>query len=175
MPKDVLEGYLRVSMQAHIPQDLAPKSLAALRKDRRDAFAIIRELSPEELPLFRDAVAQKGKQWISIIDTRPADFTQKLPRLPVRKSANVRPFPKPPTDEPCMADEDDRIITRQGIRYLPVSLAAERAQAPRTTLHSWLRTKKEFAGRPLDVYNSPTAHKVFLSEESVEKTGEPLY
>lgn len=76
--------------------------------------------------------------------------------------------PPPPRDGATVAEDDDRIITKQGTRYFPVSLAAERAQVPRTTLLDWIKNK-QFAGRPLETYNSPTAHKAFLSDESVHR------
>jgi hypothetical protein len=65
--------------------------------------------------------------------------------------------------------EDDRIITKGGVRYFPLSLAAQVAQAPRTTLLSWINARVEFQGRPLQTYNSPTARKSFLDEESVRR------
>lgn len=76
------------------------------------------------------------------------------------------------THERKMADEDDRIITKQGSRYFPLSLAAERAQVPRTTLLNWLKAKVNFQGRPLQIYKSPTVHKSFLPEESVQRVAE---
>jgi hypothetical protein len=48
-------------------------------------------------------------------------------------------------------------------------LAAEHAQVPRTTLLNWIKAKKVFQGRELQTYNSATAHKLFLSEESVDR------
>lgn len=65
--------------------------------------------------------------------------------------------------------EDDRIITRGGNRYLPVSLAADLAQVPRTTLLNWMKAKVKFQGRPLQTYYSQTARRTFLKEESVER------
>jgi hypothetical protein len=75
----------------------------------------------------------------------------------------------PTTHGATVAQQDDRILTKQGTRYFPVSLAAEIAQVPRTTLVDWIKAKKTFAGRSLQIYNSPTARKLFLSEESVER------
>src|SRR5579872_800289 len=65
--------------------------------------------------------------------------------------------------------EDDRIITKEGVRYLPLSLAAPLAKAPRTTLLDWVKAKTEFQGRPLQTYHSPTMRRFYLSEESVER------
>lgn len=65
--------------------------------------------------------------------------------------------------------EDDRIIVKDGVRYFPLSLAAEVAQVPRTTLVDWINEKMKFQGRALDVYHSPTARKTFLDEESVHR------
>lgn len=71
--------------------------------------------------------------------------------------------------ETVPVEQDDRIIVKQGTRYLPVSLAADIAQVPRTTLIDWIKAEKKFAGRLLQTYNSPTVHKLFLSEESVQR------
>lgn len=65
--------------------------------------------------------------------------------------------------------EDDRIITKGGDRYFPLSLAANFAQAPRTTLLTWIKAKVKFEGRSLKTYDSPTARKMYLAEESVER------
>ena len=76
--------------------------------------------------------------------------------------------PETQTHKPRMV-EDDRIITKQGGRYFPISLAADFAQAPRTTLLNWIKAKVKFQGRPLQIYNSPTARKAYLTEESVQR------
>jgi hypothetical protein len=65
--------------------------------------------------------------------------------------------------------EDDRIITKEGIRYFPISLAAQESHVPRTTLVDWIKAKTKFNGQPLKIYNSPTAKKLYLSEESLER------
>lgn len=91
--------------------------------------------------------------------------------------------PEPLADPPVLPDnrhphktgygetmlEDDRIITKEGVRYLPLSLASQEAQAPRQTLLNWIKAKVKFQGRPLQIYKSPTARKSFLSEESVQR------
>jgi len=63
--------------------------------------------------------------------------------------------------------EDDRIITKAGVRYFPLSLAAELAQVPRQTLLNWIRNETQFEGRTLTIYNSPSAGKLYLAEESL--------
>lgn len=78
------------------------------------------------------------------------------------------PHPQEPTHGTQML-EDDRIITKQGSRFFPISLAADFAQVPRTTLLNWINAKVKFQGRPLQTYNSPTARKSYLKEESVER------
>jgi hypothetical protein len=65
--------------------------------------------------------------------------------------------------------EDDRILTKQGSRYIPVVLAAELAQVPRTTLLNWIKAKVKFQGRTLQIYKSETAKKSYLTEESVQR------
>jgi hypothetical protein len=63
--------------------------------------------------------------------------------------------------------EDDRIITKAAVRYYPLSLAAQMAQAPPQTLLSWIRNKTKFDGEILQTYDSPTAGKIYLSENSI--------
>jgi hypothetical protein len=63
--------------------------------------------------------------------------------------------------------EDDRIITKAQVRYYPLSLAAQLAQAPPQTLLSWIRNKTKFDGEILQTYDSPTAGKIYLSEKSI--------
>jgi hypothetical protein len=74
----------------------------------------------------------------------------------------------PPIDSGKMV-EDDRIITKPEGRYFPISLAADVAHVPRTTLVDWIKAKSKFEGRPLKTYNSPTAKKLYLAEESIQR------
>jgi hypothetical protein len=82
-------------------------------------------------------------------------------------TANMPP-PKATVDGRVMI-EDDRILEKQGIRYFPIGLAAEVGQVPRTTLNSWISAKVKFQGRALETYDSPTARKTFLTEDSVQR------
>jgi HSP20 family molecular chaperone IbpA len=82
-------------------------------------------------------------------------------------SPNVAP-PAPSSDASTML-EDDRIINKGGVRFLPLSLAAPLAQAPRTTLLDWIKAKAKFQGSALQTYHSPTLRRFYLSEESVER------
>jgi hypothetical protein len=68
-----------------------------------------------------------------------------------------------------MAGQDDRIITKDGVRYYPVSLAAQVVQAPRQTLLNWIKNNMLFDGEPLQTYDSPTAGKLFVNEESLKR------
>jgi hypothetical protein len=68
--------------------------------------------------------------------------------------------------------QDDRIITKGGIRYFPIPLAAEYGRVPRTTLLDWVKAKVKVNGRALRTYYSSTAHKMFLSEESVQQVAQ---
>jgi hypothetical protein len=86
-----------------------------------------------------------------------------LPALP-----RAIPPPQIETPEPGMI-EDDRVITKHGSRYLPVSLAAQQANVARTTLVDWIKAKAKFQGRALQTYHSPTMRKLYLSEESVQR------
>jgi hypothetical protein len=65
--------------------------------------------------------------------------------------------------------EDDRIITKGGVHYVPLSLAAQLAQAPRQTVLHWIKNKTKFAGHALESYDSPTAAKFYVSEESIQR------
>jgi HSP20 family molecular chaperone IbpA len=106
-----------------------------------------------------------------------------LARLGVRRPSNGDPFPvdlitpeaaiirapKKSLAGEVMVIEDDRIITKNGMRYFPLSLAASLALAPRTTLLDWIKAKRRFGGRKLEAYNSPTAGKMYLNEDSIER------
>jgi hypothetical protein len=68
--------------------------------------------------------------------------------------------------------EDDRVITKMGIHFYPLVLAAPLAQIPRTTLLDWIRKGVKIEGAPLQTYNSATTRKRYLSETSVKKLAE---
>jgi len=89
------------------------------------------------------------------------------PLAPPPTLPDIRPPEKPGYGGAML--EDDRIITKGGVRFLPLSLAAPLAQAPRTTLLDWIKAKAKFQGRALQTYHSPTLRKFYLSEESVER------
>ena len=129
--------------------------------------------SPEWHQALEDArlmVGKKGLQGIA------PDTQAQLAQLFQPKSASAPapafstiPPPKTETNERTVIEQDDRILTKPDGRYFPIALAAERAQVPRTTLLNWINAKIEFQGRPLEVYKSASAHKSFLSEESVQR------
>jgi len=65
--------------------------------------------------------------------------------------------------------EDERVITRGGIRYAPLFLAAPAAQVARSTLAEWIKQKRKFAGQLIRVYTSPYTGLLYVSESSVRK------
>lgn len=83
-------------------------------------------------------------------------------------SLSNMPVPETKVDGRTMI-EDDRILEKQGVRYFPLTLAAEVAQVPRTTLLDWISAKVKFQGRTLQTYESPTIRNSYLTEESVER------
>jgi len=89
--------------------------------------------------------------------------------VPLERISDPRHTPRHDATVGTTMAEDDRVITKGGARYYPVSLAAQVAQVPRQTLHNWIKNKTKFDGQSLQIYNSPTAGKFFLSEESVQR------
>jgi hypothetical protein len=64
---------------------------------------------------------------------------------------------------------DDRIITRAGIRYFPLPLAAWLARASEPTVRAWIDKHVKFGGRPLKTLTSPATKGLYLSQDSVER------
>jgi hypothetical protein len=64
---------------------------------------------------------------------------------------------------------DKRIITREGLHQVPLSLAAERAQAPQSTLLEWIKNGKKFHGKLIRTYTSAATGALYITEESVER------
>ena len=77
--------------------------------------------------------------------------------------------PSQPKADVGLMVEDDRILTKNGKRYFPVSYAADLAQVPRTTLQSWISADVTVQGRKLDTYHSTTTRRSYLTEDSVER------
>jgi hypothetical protein len=80
---------------------------------------------------------------------------------------NSSPRPQPTTGDEML--EDDRIITKEGQRYLPIVLAASLAQTPRQTLLDWIKAGLELGGERIETYKSDTARKLFVREDSVQR------
>jgi hypothetical protein len=62
---------------------------------------------------------------------------------------------------------DKRIITRDGVNYVPLFLAAWLAQASETTLRGWIDQRAKFDGKVVRTYTSPATLETYVSEESV--------
>jgi hypothetical protein len=64
--------------------------------------------------------------------------------------------------------QDDRIITKDGLRFIPLPLAAWLAHASETTLSSWIEKRNKFGSRSIKTYTSPT-QTLYVSEESLQR------
>ncbi|MFZ0230683.1 MAG: hypothetical protein WAL41_27920 [Mycobacterium sp.] len=64
--------------------------------------------------------------------------------------------------------QDDRMITKEGVRYIPRPLAAWLAHASETTLSSWIEKGAKFGGRSIKTYTSQT-QTLYVSEESLHR------
>jgi hypothetical protein len=65
--------------------------------------------------------------------------------------------------------DDDRILSKRGVRFFPISMAANLGQVPRTTLLDWIKAEEKFQGELLETYNSSTTRRLYLTEESVRR------
>lgn len=81
----------------------------------------------------------------------------------------IQTLPQQPAQLVRMAEDDDRIITKQGTRYFPLGLAAEYTHVSRQTLNNWITAKAEIQGQPLNAYYSTSLGQWFLAEESVNR------
>ncbi len=68
-----------------------------------------------------------------------------------------------------MAEQDDKVLLKDRVRYQPLAKAAQMAQAPRQTLLNWIKNKTQFNGRPLKSYYFAPADRFFVSEESIQR------
>jgi hypothetical protein len=68
-----------------------------------------------------------------------------------------------------MRERDEKIFINNGVRYRPLPLAAQMAQAPRQTLLNWIKNKTEFGGQPLASYYLAAADRYFVSEDSIQR------
>ncbi len=105
------------------------------------------------------------------VDPDPSKLTDspvKSDPLVATPTSEDNRHPEKPDDGAKML-EDDRIITKEGVRYFPLSLAAQQAQVPRQTLLNWIKSKKLFDGQPLQSYKSPTAGKFYVTEDSIRR------
>lgn len=83
-------------------------------------------------------------------------------------SANVAPR-QAEAHGAAMVQQDEKIFVKDNVRYRPLPLAAQLAQAPRQTLLNWIKNKTEFAGRPLQTYYLAPVDRFFVSEESIQR------
>jgi len=157
--------------------------LTAAELQRRIFAEAASVLSPDEVPpLFQEIASALGLRLVhraEVPDYGAFEFyplNEPAPERPQIETVSPPPVPPyTPASKPTepqrriMAIEDDRILEKQGTRYFPLSLASQYGNVPRTTLTHWIKAKTEVQGSPLNVYESPTAHKSFVAEESVQR------
>lgn len=68
--------------------------------------------------------------------------------------------------------EDKRVITRDGVKFVPLSLAASLAQISETTLRSWISNPPIRGRDPIRTHVSTISSDVYVSRESVIKLAE---
>jgi hypothetical protein len=64
--------------------------------------------------------------------------------------------------------QDKRIITRNGVRFVPLSLAAREAQTSESAIRKWIANRIKFDGRLIETHKSIT-QDLYVSEDFVEK------
>jgi hypothetical protein len=67
-----------------------------------------------------------------------------------------------------MVYRDKRIITADGVRYVPITLAAWVVQTSDRTLRRWIEKAVTFNNKAIQSYISPVTLELYLSQESVE-------
>jgi hypothetical protein len=120
----------------------------------------------------REMVGKKGLQGIAS-DTKAhlAQLFRPKPASPQAPGSRTLQRPEPEDKERPML-ESDRVFERDGVRYMPLSMAAPLAQAPPSTLLHWIKKQTKFEGRPLSSYHFAPANQYFLSEESVKRAAD---
>jgi hypothetical protein len=120
---------------------------AAFIREVRQLFSNQFEINPELLPPV-----------LALLESLAEEKT----------SSTIRP-PEAETHGPTMVEQDDKVLVQNGVRYRPLPLAAQLAQAPRQTLLNWIKNKTEFSGRPLQSYYLAPVDRYFVSEESIQR------
>ncbi len=117
-------------------------------------------------------IRQVGQLFSNEFAISPAPFADVLVLLQSlaeeRTSSNIGP-PEVETHGPTMVEQDDKVLIKDGVRYRPLPLAAQLAQAPRQTVLNWIKNKTEFSGRPLQSYYLAPVDRYFVSEESIQR------
>ncbi len=72
-------------------------------------------------------------------------------------------------EQPQMREHDEKVFIKDGVRYRPLPLAAQMAQAPRQTVLNWIKNKKTFQGQLLQSHYFAPLDSYFLSEESIQR------
>lgn len=68
--------------------------------------------------------------------------------------------------------QDNSIITKDGVRLIPLPLAAWQAHATEPTIRTWIEKRVKFGGRALKTYISPTTKGLYVTEDSVQRMAE---
>ena len=65
--------------------------------------------------------------------------------------------------------QDQSILTKDGARYFPLTLAAWAARASESAITKWIEKRTRFEGKTIKTHVSPTTNGVYVSEESVQR------
>jgi hypothetical protein len=117
-----------------------------------------------------------------LVDGRVAGITVGRAKIVLRPQPKTTPVPKPLAGrilsvsiDPLVqvgskVARDKRIITREGTKWVPLSLAAWLAQTSETTLRSWIeKPTTKFDGKPIQAYVSTATSETYISHESLER------
>jgi HSP20 family molecular chaperone IbpA len=165
-----VDGHRTIARSFAVPKSVDTAKIQAYLYDRLLTIVIPRRGAEEE----QESLAARRPAFSVKINTSPVSTEIETDRILLRaalEEPSVLSHIRRPGQFNRAAKmlEDDRIISREGKRYFPISLAADFAQVPRTTLLDWINAKVEFQGRSLTTYDSPTARKRYLTEESVDR------
>jgi hypothetical protein len=95
-----------------------------------------------------------------------------LPTPSKAPSTHAIEQPTVTTHGPNVVEQDGKILMRDGSRYFPLALAAQRAQTSAATLLNWIKKGTEFAGEPLQSYYFAPANQYFISEEAIQRAAD---
>ena len=99
----------------------------------------------------------------------PSSVVPNLLPVEVNLEARQRPASVQPRASTKIAQMQDKaIITRGGVRFFPLQLAAWVAQVNESTIRSWIEEKVKFEKRTIETHSSITK-AIYVSEDSVRR------